>query len=1270
MRHIVYVVLFVLTLFPTGNIFAQPLEYGRDINWEGVKKIEISYDDFIPVLAFDGARYKKMNNYLPEYFERIPVEYYGDFEVTIVDRIFETIPENEIKNIEGLKNVSDEISVNSHLSYDKKKPFATISFVPLRKNDLTGQYERLVSFKIRIESDNSITKSSFDDSAYYVEHSVLASGNWYKIAVSNNGIYKISYEDLKNYGIDVDALNPKMIRIYGINSGMLPEDPTKFRYDDLQEMSIYVEGEDDNVFNSGDYVLFYGQEPNAWYYNEPDQSYTERMNLYSEHSYYFINVDIGEGKRIEKQLWPAENPTNFVSKYTDAIHYEVDEANLIKSGREWYGETFDLYNNMEKEYSFSDFDPNSVAFFKADVAARSPVTSSFKFFVNDVQVLNLNVASIPDMANQQSDYAKTSSNHVYFDMPGPDLKIKVVYSKPQATSVGWLNYFTINVVRKLHFTGGQTPFRNLNTVGVDVVSEYTVSNANSNVLIWNVSDPVNVTSMKTTLSGNKLKFRIKTSDIKEFVAWDGTSFNSPSFVERVQNQDLHGMDDYELIIVAYPSFVEQAERLADFHQTHDNISSFVVTPQTIYNEFSAGRQDITAIRDFSKMLYDRPNSTGHINYLLMFGDASYDYKDRTEINTNLVPTWESPNSLNYVNSVASDDFFGFLDYIPNDDMVDLCIGRFVVDNIEQAKNAVDKVISYTTNTDKVMGDWRNVVCLVADDEDNNLHLNDSEKLATMIDTIDKNINVDKIYLDSYKQVSTPGGQRYPDANRDINVRMEKGTLIMNYVGHGGELGWAHEGILDNNDILSWHNWDKLAVFVTATCEFSRFDDPTRVSAGENVFLNPNGGAVSLFTTTRPTYASGNSALSKSFYKFALTTVNGEHRKMGEVIRLAKNEAGSSANGRKFVLLGDPAIDFAFPEKKVITLKVNGVSVTEPLDTLKALSAVTISGEMQDIDGNKLSSFNGTLFPTIFDKPFPYTTLGNDGNSYPTTFYIQKNPLYKGKATVENGEWSFSFIVPKDIAYQYGFGKFSYYAKSDNIDAAGYFLDVVVGGYNPNASVDITGPAIKLFMNDESFVFGGLTDQNPILLADIFDESGVNTVGSGIGHDIVATIDNKSSFILNDYYEASLNSYKFGAINYPFFNLDNGLHTLTLRVWDVYNNSSNAYTEFVVAESSDMAMNYLLNYPNPFKSSTIFTFQHNQSQEPIDVRIEVYSISGQLVKTISDIYNSGGYKYKSHEWNGCDEGGQKLDQGIYVYRVIVENADGTVSQENNKLVILK
>ena len=460
-------------------------------------------------------------------------------------------------------------------------------------------------------------------------------------------------------------------------------------------------------------------------------------------------------------------------------------------------------------------------------------------------------------------------------------------------------------------------------------------------------------------------------------------------------------------------------------------------------------------------------------------------------------------------------------------------------------------------------------------------------------------------MDAYEQVSTPSGERYPKVTQDINTRVDRGALMMNYIGHGGELGLAHERILKIADINSWKNYDNMPVFITATCEFSRFDDAERTSAGEYVFLNPNGGGIALFTTTRATYAGGNLRLNKNINKYALNKFDGEYLRLGDVIRYAKNATGSDDNTRKFALLGDPALNFAHPHHNVITATINNISVLDVTDTIKALSEVTITGEMQDNNGNKLTSFNGTLFPIVFDKPSKYTTQANDPASNPVEFYIQKNALYKGKASVKDGEWSFSFIVPKDIAYNYGYGKLSYYAKTDSDDAAGNYMDIVVGGYNDNASVDNQGPVVRLYMNDASFVFGGITDENPSLYAEVYDESGINTVGSGIGHDILATLDESGNYILNEYYESELNDFKNGTIEYPFFKLPNGRHTLSLRVWDIYNNSTIAYTEFIVADSHQMAIESVLNYPNPFIESTQFSFEHNQADQPLELTIRIY-----------------------------------------------------------------
>ncbi len=1261
-----YLFVFIFFVIP-AFVLSGTQKYKRSINWKGIQKIEISENEYISILRFEGSLNDYTNDFLPVYFERIPLSSSDlEFNVQLFNKIFEPVTDKEIQEIEGLERINNEISITGNLSFERKNPYASISFVPIRKNEITGFYERLIAFEIEITTINT-GKSQYQlKSSTYKESSVLATGNWYKIAVTNTGIHKISYQELQDMGIDVNSINPKNIRLYGNGGGMLPENPTKFRYDDLQENAIIVVGEDDGSFDNGDYILFYGQSPDVWKF---DGQLNKTLNLYSDYTYYFITTDLGEGKRIQNQASSSLDPTHFVSKFDEGYHHEIDEVNLIKSGRVWYGETFDLNNSLIEEFNITNLDLYSKVYFEVSVAARSEKSSSFDFYFNNEKKLNIYITQT-NSGNPNSDYAKAKWDSIYFYPQGPNINIKIIYNKSLSSSVGWLNYFTLNVVRSLAFTGGQLAFRSLSTAGQEYVTEYTVSKTPSNLTVWNVTKPLNVKKVETTNGNDKLVFRLASDTLQEFVAYDGTSFYSVQFTGKINNQNLHGTGQYDMIIITHPLFTEEANRLANHHQTYDNLSVFVVETPDIYNEFSSGAQDITAIRDFVKMLYDKAPLNNQPRYLLLFGDGSYDNKNRIVNNTNYIPTWESVQSLNPVSSIVKDDFYGLLDNIPDDSMLDIGIGRFVVSSVEQAKNAVDKVIHYSVNSNAVMGDWRNVVCLIADDEDSNLHFNGAEELASLILTMDTTLNIDKIYLDAYQQVSTPTGERYPAVTQAINNRVKRGALIMNYVGHGGEGGLAHERIIEVADINSWSNFDNMPVFITATCEVSRFDDPGRTSAGEYIFLNRDGGGISLFTTTRPTYASPNLTLNKNIIEFALKKIDGEHYRLGDVIMYAKNQSGGIENTKKFMLMGDPALKLAFPEHNVITAAINNISVTESIDTIKALSEVTISGEMQDYYGNKLTDFNGVLYPTVFDKPAKYSTLGNDPGSTPATFYIQKNALYKGKASVTNGEWSFTFIAPKDIAYQYGFGKLSYYAKNENIDGAGYFVDVVIGGYNENANPDIYGPTVELFMNDVNFIKGGLTDENPVLLAYVFDENGINTVGSGIGHDILATLNESDTYILNDYYESDLDNYKNGTITYPFFNLNDGYHKLSLKVWDVYNNSSTVYTEFIVAESNEMAIKCLMNYPNPFKYSTTFSFEHNQAEQHLDVMIRIYSITGQLVKTISDIYYSGGYKYKSIEWNGADDGGNKLKQGIYIYRVIAKNPDGTLNEERDKLVILK
>jgi len=395
-------------------------------------------------------------------------------------------------------------------------------------------------------------------------------------------------------------------------------------------------------------------------------------------------------------------------------------------------------------------------------------------------------------------------------------------------------------------------------------------------------------------------------------------------------------------------------------------------------------------------------------------------------------------------------------------------------------------------------------------------------------------------------------------------------------------------------------------------------------------------------------------------------------RMGDLLVAAKENMGSYSNIHAFVLLGDPALEMAYPNLQVVTSSITTGDGKAVHDTLKALQVVTISGEIHDHSGNLESGFNGTVFPTVYDKASEIWTLANQGPGQPVKFYLRKNPVYKGKVEVVNGQFSFSFIVPKDIAYQFGQGRISYYARSASTDANGYDNDIQVGGYNNQAPVDTEGPELSLFFNDRNFRNGGITGPVPVLLADVSDTSGINTVGNGIGHDITAVLDNKttSPMILNDYYVSDLNTYKSGEIAYPLSHLADGSHTITMKVWDVYNNSSEATLDFVVVSSAEFALEKVMNYPNPMVDHTTFSWQTNQVDQPLEVEVRIFTLGGDLIKVLREHYTGTGFRTVNLAWDGTQDDGRKISSGMYVYEVQLFIADGTAKQKTSKLVVIR
>ena len=851
-----------------------------------------------------------------------------------------------------------------------------------------------------------------------------------------------------------------------------------------------------------------------------------------------------------------------------------------------------------------------------------------------------------------------------------NIQVTIDFSSLSPYGKGWIDYIEINTERDLKMHGSQMSFRSLASVQSNSVSEFQLSNTNSSTRIWDVTQPLNPQSIIGQSSNSVLYFKIPSDSLRQFIAFN-EGYLSVELLGKVDNQDLHALRDVDYLIVSHPKFLEQANRLATFHESQ-GLNVEVVSPQQIYNEFSSGSQDVSAIRDFAKMLYDQDYP---LRYLLLFGDASYDPKNRLSNNSNYILSYQSSNSTNELYSYVSDDYFALLDEeesissnATNIPFLDIGVGRFPVQTVEEAKNAVDKVIAYSAL--ESYGDWRLNMCFVGDDNDEveTVHSLQAEQLADYIATNYPEMNVDKIYLDAYQQESSTGGQRCESANNAISEAVNKGMFVVNYTGHGGELGWAHERILEIDDINSWSNKHKLPLFMTATCEFSRYDDPERVSAGEQVFLKENGGAIALLTTSRVVFTGSNLDLNTSFLENLFPQENELFPRLGDVLMRTKNNVVdiSNTNHRNFTLLGDPALQLAYPQFDIV--------LTDVQDSAKALGLVTISGEIQH-NGIKLNNFNGIVYPKVYDKRRDFQTLGQD-ESPVFVFDLQKNLLFKGKSSVENGEFSFSFIVPKDINYDFGNGKISLYAKGhiqgQFCDALGYNFDMVVGGTSFEYIKDFEGPQIELFMNDTNFIFGGITDANPSLYAILYDESGINTVSNGIGHDMLAVVDEESSnpIVLNDFYESDINSYKSGIIDYPFSTLSEGKHSLTVKVWDVHNNSAERVTEFVVLSSNNLTIQNLLNYPNPVFDFTSFYFEHNQNNEDMKVVLQIMDLQGRVVKEIKEDITPNGYRCGPIQWDGKSESGAKLNAGVYVYSLVASLSNGKTTNNSGRLILIE
>lgn len=1117
----------------------------------------------------------------------------------------------------------------------------------------------------------------------YKASSVLSSGNWYKLAIKSAGIYKIDIPFLNSLGISTGNLSSNSIRLFGNGGQMLAEANAGPWTDDLQENAIMVVDGGDGVLNGSDYILFYAAGPDQWVKDSFNLRFIHKKNLYSDRAFYFLSIG-GTGKRVITSP-VVTSPNTTVTSFSERYFHELDTVNFLASGREWYGEEF---ANMPGKTATRDFATGlsnlsintPVTIISQCIARSVGGTSRFDVRLNN-QLLGQSFINgvnggIYDLFAQQSTTTYTTT------ATQSSLLVNYNFVPGSFNAQGWLNWFELFCRRNLSLNGvDQLLFRDWLSVGPGNIASFVVSNATTATQVWDITDPLTPVQMPGTLSGSDFRFVNTASRLKEYVAFNTGNLLQPIAIGRINNQDLHNTVATDYMIITYPVFLQQAQRLAQFHRQQNSLRTIVVTTDQVFNEFASGSSDPVAIRDFVKMYYDKfgTSAADKPKYLLLFGDASYDPKDRLNNNTSFVPAWENNFSLDPLSTYASDDFYGFLD--DNEDInsgliinyLDIGIGRVPAKNTDEAKNFVDKVIAYYAKP--ALGPWRNNLTFIADDEDANLHVQDAEIFTSTAGTVLPVANQQKIYLDAFRQESGSGGSSYPQANIAINNQIYNGTLVWNYNGHGGARRLAEETVLDQEIVNNWNNADKLPLFITATCDFAPYDNPAINSIGENILVRPKTGAIALMTTTRVVFAFSNRIMNNNYLQLALQAdANGKYKTLGDAVKEAKNftyqTSGDVTNNRKFTLLGDPALTLAFPQLKVRATKINGIPVAQA-DTLSSTEKVTIEGEVTDLQGNVLTGFNGTVYPVVFDKPQTISTLANDATSQVTPFVVQNNSLFKGKATVQNGLFSFSFKVPKDINFQYGNGKLSLYAENGVTDAAGAFTNFIVGGVGNNTGNDSEGPEIKPYLNDEKFVNGGIANENPVLIVKLADSSGINTTGMGIGHDIVATLDNDNNryFILNDFYQSEPDSYQRGTARFQLPALEPGTHSLKIKAWDVLNNSNETILEFTVANDEELKLSHVLNYPNPFTSHTSFWFEHNKPGQPLQVYLQIMTVTGRVIKTIRKTITTDGNRSDEIQWDGRDEFGDKPGRGVYIYRLRVTAPDKKKKEVIEKLVIL-
>lgn len=1105
-------------------------------------------------------------------------------------------------------------------------------------------------------------------------NSVLATGSWLKFSVMNDGVYKIDYNQLRSAGINPDGINPKQIKIFTGYNAMLPQENNSPISGELQEVPIFIAGEGDDRFNSNDYILFFAQGPDHAELISSKKIHAYENNLFADKNFFFLTVAQDNGKRVSD----SENIAGtfpLIQTFNDFAYYETEKYNILKSGRQWFGEQFDATTEATVRFDLSGIVENSEMKFVSQVMGQSIADCSFQALINSNPVVTQPIAAIPNTSYGIKGRIKTDTVTLNSSAVGASSKstLDVTYKFTKGgsgLSVGYLDFFLLSFQRKLSLYGDQTIFQSAESLA-NAISTYEITNAVSGVKVWNITDMRDVKNQVISLAGSKASFSTNTSTLQKFIVFAPEKSNTPVFEGAIVNQNLSKLTPPSLLIITNFTLAAEAKRLADHRQNHSGITAKVITLDQIYNEYASGKQDVSAIRNFIRAQYSQPSSS--LKNVLLFGRGSYDYKNRVLANTNIVPIYESRNSLSPLETYSSDDYYGFLEgtegrwsegLSAENHTLEIGIGRLPVKNITEAQTVVDKLIEYDLKM-TTPGAWQSEFLFVGDDGDFNIHQNQADQLANSIEQYEPAFHARKLYVDSFEQIEKNSGQLSPDAQRALDLEIRKGALIVNFTGHGSERVWMDERILDDTFVQSWKQAPKYPLFITATCEFGRNDDPFLVSSAELTLLQKKGGSIGIVTTARPVNASTNFTLNKAFYESFFIKESNQFRELGSIFRDTKNKSMSGVSNRNFSLLGDPSMKLALPTNSII---VDEIKTSTGATDLQALSKVIVKGHIEK-NSQTNTNFNGTLTLTFCDGEKDRVTKGDEN---PPFYYSERyNVLFRGNAEVTQGIFESEFVIPKSSPSVFTIGKIGMYAFSENKEyAAGGAYKNLVGTIDPAAAADNTPPIIRLFMGDTTFINGGTVGPNTKIVALLSDESGINISALPEGNSIVAQLDDNAAITINDYYLADLSTYKKGRLSFPLDNLEKGKHTLTLSVSDTYNNRSTTQIDFVVTDGVQIQIEEFINYPNPFYESTTIEFTHSRPGEDLEAIMTIFDMSGRVLLTQQYEIPSSQYRVTLAEWDGKEANGTKLSRGIYVSKLSVRSLlDGSKNEQFTKLIIV-